>query len=66
MARIKITIHNGKITTEAEGYRGSACQGPLHGLMESLGGKIENEVVTEEGLLPDEPICIEGHEEMTA
>jgi hypothetical protein len=66
MASIKITIHNGKITTEASGYRGSACQGPLNGLMEALGGKIENEVVTEEGALPDEPICNAEQEELQA
>jgi hypothetical protein len=66
MATIKITIKNGKITTEASGYRGSACQGPLSGLMEALGGKVESEEITEEGTLPDEPIFVEGSEELKA
>lgn len=66
MATIKITIHNGKITTEATGYRGSACQGPLNGLLEALGGKVENDALTEEGALPDEPICCQDQEEIQA
>jgi hypothetical protein len=66
MATIKITIHNGKITTEATGYRGSACQGPLNGLMEALGGKIESETVTEEGALPDETVYNQEQEEIQA
>jgi hypothetical protein len=66
MANIKITIHNGKITTEASGYRGSACQGPLSGLLEALGGKVDSEVVTEEGTLPDEPIYNQEEEEIQA
>lgn len=66
MATIKITIHNGKITTEATGYKGSACQGPLGGLMEALGGKVESELVTEEGALPEEPLCNQEQEEIQA
>jgi hypothetical protein len=66
MAKIKITIHNGKITTEAEGYRGSACQTPLNGLLQALGGNVDNEAITAEGALPDEPVCVDLQDELHA
>lgn len=54
MKKITITIHDGTIKTEASGYTGSACQGPMNSLVETLHGKITREEVTAEGCLPDE------------
>jgi len=54
MKRIKVTIQNGKITTEAEGYKGGACQNPLQKLTEALHAEVLSEEITEEGCLPDQ------------
>jgi hypothetical protein len=68
MARITVKIRNGKVTTEAQGYKGSACLLPLNNLMAILGGEVDKETITPEGALPDEPISGEatGTEEVTA
>jgi hypothetical protein len=56
MKKIKVTIHQGKIKTTAEGYKGAACQKPLENLTNALHGKILSEEITEEGCLPEDPI----------
>jgi hypothetical protein len=66
MARITVKIRNGKVTTEAQGYKGSACVLPINNLLGLLGGEINQETVTPEGTLPDEPISGEYQNEVTA
>jgi len=55
MKKITVTIHQGKITTHAEGYRGGACQTPLNKLTDALHANILSEEITAEGCLPEEP-----------
>jgi len=66
MAKITIKIRNGKVTTEGQGYKGSACVLPINNLLGILGGEVVNETITPEGALPDEPISSEYQGEVTA
>jgi hypothetical protein len=66
MAKITVKIHNGKVTTEGQGYKGSACLLPINNLLGILGGEVVNESVTAEGAQPDEPISTEYQNEVTA
>lgn len=63
MKKISVTIHQGTIKTEATGYIGQACQGPINGLLDQLGGQINKEEITPEGMLPDAPINQEADQE---
>jgi hypothetical protein len=56
MKKITVTIHNGKIKTHAEGYRGGACQVPLQRLTDALQATVLSEEITAEGCLPEEPL----------
>jgi|APCry1669190327_1035288.scaffolds.fasta_scaffold414387_1 hypothetical protein len=66
MKKITITIKNGKVTTEASGYKGGACEAPIQHALDALGGKISKNSVTEEGLLTEDPIVNESNDELTA
>ena len=54
MKKITVTIHQGKIKTHAEGYKGGACQAPLQNLTHALQGQILSEEITAEGCLPED------------
>jgi len=50
MKKIIVTLHNGKIKTQAVGYQGGACSKPLSDLQDSLNATLVSEEITEEGL----------------
>jgi hypothetical protein len=66
MARITVKIKNGKVITEAEGYKGSACVLPINNLLGLLNGDISQETITPEGMLHDDPISCENSSELSA
>ena len=54
MKKITVTIHNGVIKTQAEGFKGGACLAPLEKLTEALQATKIAEEITAEGCLPEE------------
>jgi hypothetical protein len=66
MGKVRVLIHNGKITVQGAGYKGSACDNPINKVLGALGGDVTSNLLTEEGALPDEPVTHSQNEEQLA